>query len=205
MLRSSKSLAATAALILSSHMLSAAAAPVQWTSASGGNDHWYDVVVGPAALTWSEASAAAGAAGGYLATLTSDAENTFVFGLAQERPAAWVAFNDTFGQVRGPWLGGFQPPSSPEPAGGWQWVNGEGALVFTSWQSASPNNFGGDENALEFFGLFNQREPRWNDNSSTNPNNAYVVEWNANPVPEPATCALLFAGLGLLGIAVRRR
>ncbi|MEP7274673.1 MAG: C-type lectin domain-containing protein, partial [Acidobacteriota bacterium] len=66
---------------------------------------------------WDEAQAAAVARGGYLATILSDAENTFVFNLVND-PAYWrddLPF--------GPWIGGYQPPGSPEPAGGWTWVN----------------------------------------------------------------------------------
>lgn len=199
------SLAAAAAILLASQASVAMAAPTQWTTGSGGNGHWYEVIVDPAGLTWEQAMSAASASGGYLATLTSASENAFVFSLADARPDAWQAFNDQYGQVRGPWLGAYQPSGSSEPNGGWTWVNGEGLFAYTSWQSGSPNNYGGNENAVDFFGLGNTRQALWNDNSSTNPNRSYVVEWNANPVPEPETWAMLLAGLGFLGLVARRK
>jgi hypothetical protein len=54
---------------------SASALPIQWTVGSGGNDHYYDAVSAPAGISWSQALVAAFSAGGYLATITSSAEN----------------------------------------------------------------------------------------------------------------------------------
>src|SRR5262245_41663089 len=93
---------------------------VVWDVASGGNGHIYEAVAvpGTANLTWSAANAAALAAGGYLATVPTPAENLFVFGLINA-PQYWIPGSD-----HGPWLGGHQEPGSPEPAGGWTWVTG---------------------------------------------------------------------------------
>ena len=62
------------------------------------------------------------AAGGVLASLTSAAEDKFVFDLASTVSAAWQL--DSGGNGRGPWLGGVQAPNSNEPAGGWSWSDG---------------------------------------------------------------------------------
>ena len=67
-------------------------------------------------ITWDAAKLAAVALGGTLATNISANENDFVFALAASNPSAW--FTDGSGHARGPWLGGFQPPGRPEPAGG---------------------------------------------------------------------------------------
>jgi len=48
---------------------------IQWS----GNGHWYEAI--PASIAWTDAKAAAEAKGGYLATITSAAENTFVAGI----------------------------------------------------------------------------------------------------------------------------
>ncbi|MCR9058716.1 MAG: hypothetical protein NXI02_15380 [Rhodobacteraceae bacterium] len=68
---------------------SAAAAPFQWSSGSGGNDHWYEFVVLEVvlkteipSLTAARAEALANSSsfmglGGCLATMTSAAEQTF--------------------------------------------------------------------------------------------------------------------------------
>jgi Lectin C-type domain len=103
---------------------------VNWPIAAGGNGHIYEPV-GPLPITWPAANAAALAAGGHLATITSAAENTFVFGLVNNVPGFWN-FD------RGPWLGGHQKPGSTEPDGGWTWVTGE-PFTFTHWQNG-PNN-----------------------------------------------------------------
>ncbi|MFN9744899.1 MAG: PEP-CTERM sorting domain-containing protein [Betaproteobacteria bacterium] len=181
----------------------AQADPVQWAVSAGGNGHWYEVVVAPQGVTWDEAAAASTARGGYLATLTSDSENAFVFALA-DRADAWQALaGSAFGEMRGPWLGGLQPPGSPEPYGGWQWVNGEGPFVYTNWLLA--NNLGGNEDVINFFGLWGQRSAQWNDDSRAVSNIAYVVEWTTQPVPEPAAAAMLLAGLAFVARAARGR
>jgi hypothetical protein len=60
------------------------AVPIQWPSSSGGNDHYYEFV--PAqAIEWSDAQTAAAARtfngqNGYLATLTSAAEDSLQVG-----------------------------------------------------------------------------------------------------------------------------
>ena len=58
--------------------------PVHWTTAIGGNDHWYEVVY-TGGLDWEGAYSQAEALNGYLVTLTSNAENTFVWNLLMAR------------------------------------------------------------------------------------------------------------------------
>ena len=72
---------------------SSMAAPVQWTVASGGNGHWYEFVYSPAGFTFGQARAAALSAShlgmqGYLATVTSQAENDFIYAMAKYPPGA---------------------------------------------------------------------------------------------------------------------
>ena len=181
----------------------AQAEPTQWAVGAGSNGHWYEVVLAPQGVTWDEAAAASAAQGGYLATLTSAAENAFVFALADRTDAWQVQVGSSFGEVRGPWLGGVQPPGSPEPYGGWEWVNGEGKFAYTNWLEA--NNLGGNEDVIEFYGLWGQRSAQWNDNSRGRPNIAYVVEWTTQPVPEPGAAVMLLAGLALVARAARGR
>ena len=58
------------------------ATPIQWETATGGNGHWYDVIwLQPRALDWEVAKASAEGKGGYLATLTDQYENAFVWDL----------------------------------------------------------------------------------------------------------------------------
>ena len=74
------------------------------------NGHYYEFV--PDIVNWHEAKAAAElmtflGAQGHLATVTSQSEHDF---LLSTFPSASAN--------AGPWLGGFQPAGSPEPAGG---------------------------------------------------------------------------------------
>ena len=68
---------------------SAIGTPVQWTGA-GSNGHYYDIsqasgtnVPPYGGLSWTEANSLAIAAGGYLATITSAGENSFIAGLLE--------------------------------------------------------------------------------------------------------------------------
>ena len=84
-----------------------------------GTDHSYKRF--DTAMTWNDAKAYAESEGGYLATITSQDENDFV----------WNALVLNQG-VDNPWLGGFQPAGTAEPLDGWEWVTGE-AWIYTNW------------------------------------------------------------------------
>lgn len=151
----------------------ASANPVSWS----GNGHFYDVVSVPGTITWEDANAAAIAAGGYLATITSQAENDFVF-LLVNNATCWHGSS-------GPWLGGYQSPATQQPNANWRWVTGE-AWSYTNWQSGQPNDSGGKvEDKLQFG--FASRVATWNDIMSIEPTSAYrpiayVVEWDHDPL-----------------------
>jgi len=175
---------------------------VQWLSGSGGNNHYYQLVLVPAGLTWTVADSAAQTAGGYLATLTSANESSFVFtNVASTQSSAW--FTDTAGNGEGPWLGGFQPNGSSEPSGGWTWVTGE-TWSYTNWASGEPSNGNGGEDKLVFFGHGNLMGNAWNDVPPTSTMNSYIIEFNTSPIPEPATAAMLL-GLGAIAVVTARR
>ncbi len=172
---------------------------VPWHAEDGGNGHSYQVFSSPEPIPWATAQTIAQSHGGYLATITSAAEQDFVYSLALANPAAWEpASSHPF--RHGPWLGGFQVPGSPEPGGGWQWITGE-AFSYSLWDGGEPNDAGG-ENFIHFHGLGAAVPGGWNDIAGVTPHvYGYVVEIN---IPEPASAILLTVGAALL-LRVRRR
>ena len=137
-----------------------------------------------AGLSWNAADDLATAAGGHLATITSEEEDD------------WVIAN----QVRNfykTWLGGFQPEGTGEPNQGWEWVTGE-AWNYTNWSpGGEPNNSGGEEDYLQYNDIF---PPTWNDALVDNAVYDFIVEWdegsfsfsmdcNANGIPDECDIA----------------
>jgi len=181
----------------------AGAAPVEWPVAEGGNGHFYEAVLVPDGISWHDAKAAAESAGGYLATITSQEENNFVFNLInydvfwRSVPANLPAWSASF---VGPWLGGFQPEGSSEPRGDWQWGTGE-PFSYANWDIMQPDNYPifGDQDYLHF-GWQPLRASKWDDSWDNQPPFvpiSYVIE-----IPEPVTLSLL--GLGGLALLKRR-
>ncbi len=116
---------------------------VQWKVQDGGNGHWYKGVSISGGIRWQEARQAAESRGGYLATITSAEENTFVYRLSRLSDIVWAA------GYSGPWLGGFQADGSKEPDGGWRWVSGE-PWRYTAWASREPSNTRNQEKFLQY-------------------------------------------------------
>ena len=182
-------------LLLASVLAMSAAAPAAAApTAFGGN--FYEYFGG--AFTWDQALAAAAAAApvaGYtahLVTITSAAEDAFVQGLSGQN-VFWTAGSDA------------------DVEGVWKWVAGPDAgLIFfgpgaapgaySNWNGGEPNNVGNED-----YLHVNQGAGNWND-APNGFQNGYIVEYSAtNAVPEPAAWALMIAGFGLAGSAMRRR
>jgi len=179
-------LAALAGTVMNGSAASAAA--VQFA----GNGHYYEVIAGQE--DWNQAFSDAQALTnfgqhGYLATITSQAENDFVASLITT--AGFSA-----------WLGG----SDAAAEGVWKWADGPEAghlLSYTNWAGGEPNNANGDEDSLMMYagsGL-------WNDLLHSYPGfqNGYVVEFNGAQTPLPPAILLFASALGGLGLVGWRR
>jgi hypothetical protein len=160
-----------------------------WPVNEGGNGHAYQPVTVADVIAWTSAERAAWLAGGYLATITSQEENEFVFNLIGADPACWRTAGDAL--YMGPWLGGYQPEGAPEPAGGWLWVTGE-PFEYTAWLSVEPS--GPNEDRLHYMGREGSPAAAWNDRPNIDAWGpvAYIVEYDpvtfdaedANAVPD---------------------
>ena len=169
---------------------SAIGAPVQWTA---GNGHWYEFIFSQAGINFNNAFAAATGGSylglpGYLATVTSQAEQDFLITLAiyptgatGNEVDASTGANGAVVSVAGlralAWLGGAETSTE----GTYQWINGpETGLVF--WTRGQ----GGSAPAGVYANFFTPDEPnnsppageskldmrgddlgRWNDASDT--------------------------------------
>lgn len=185
-----KRIAAVAALLAAG----AVSAQTQWTVESGGNGHHYlfvaDAVTAQAAFT-AAAGYSFGGMPGYLATITSAAENSFVSGTIANGAQAWLGGSD-----------------AGAAANAWTWRVGPEAgqpFTYTSWAAGEPNNCCGGEDYLHtnWAGVGG-----WNDHggpANSGHLNGYVVEFSAAPVPEPASYALMLAGLATVGAYAARR
>ena len=84
---------------------------------------------------------------GHLVTITDQAEMD------------WIQSNVPYDRT---WIGLVQNTSSPsysEPAGGWEWVNGE-PFAYDNWHAGEPNDNPAGENAGE---MLNGWGGEWND------------------------------------------
>ena len=175
----------------------AVAAPVL----NPANGNYYELILSPEgslAPSWFDASAAASTSSflgafGHLATITSAAENDFVFGLAPTIPDSW-----TQATWAGAWIGG----KAPE---GWL-VGPEGGSNFsyTNWNPGEPNNSGYAYMRIDATGTWYDDSdvlaPQGYPHTLQDPVIGYFVEYEV-AVPVPTTILLLGSGLvGFVGI-----
>ncbi|MBN2457426.1 MAG: PEP-CTERM sorting domain-containing protein [Sedimentisphaerales bacterium] len=170
---------------------------VEWSIDDGGNGHFYEAVLATDGIDWESANVAEIEAGGYLATLTSAAENAFAFDLVKDDINFWHgvpnSHNPSFIYWEGPWLGGVR-----EPDGTWGWVTGE-PFIYTNWAPGEPTDVPAADR-LAFFGYGSIANPEWNDDKHGESSyKGYIVEY----IPEPTTFLLL--GLGAVMVKRSRK
>ena len=118
-----------------------------FTNQQNYNGHSYYRSTGSA--FWTTAKQNCVSMGGYLVTITSAAENSFIFNLW---PSGWIGLTDEVTE------------------GVWRWVTGE-TYSYSSWNPGEPNN-AGNEDYIQFVG-----GGKWND-LPNNVSLPYVLEFN---------------------------
>ncbi len=172
-------LVACSVIAITSSSVLAQSSAVQWTTASGGNGHWYQRVNLPSEITWTSSNAAANALNGHLVTLTSATEQSWVYQTLVVGQSG--CFTASWAIERAAWIGLFQDTTDPaysEPNGGWKWVTNE-PLSYNNWHPGEPNN-GSSENVAGMYVLY---QGQWNDepnDASLYCYSAYIIEWSAD-------------------------
>lgn len=124
------------------------------------NGHYYQVFQNP--VDYAKATLNCDLIGGHLVTITSQAEQDFVFSL--------VGTSDT-------WLGG------ELKNGKWTWVTGENFSAYQNWLPGQPS---GGETKLGFW----EGKGQWNDYRASS-KNIYVCEWeNSTSINNPAKASV---------------
>ena len=124
----------------------------------------------PNQVCWSQANAAAEAAGGHLVTIGDEEENDLVLGLTGGG-RAWIGFTDQASE------------------GDFVWVTGE-PVTYTNWNAGEPNDSGG-EDFVEI-----RDDGTWNDRDDCSSARTYVIEFERSIIPTLGTWGLaLLAGL----------
>jgi hypothetical protein len=165
------------ALLLTTHSANADMIDwYEWKVADGGNGHFYGIT--QETMSWQEGENLAVLHGGHLASVSSAAENEFIF--STSGLSVWIGLNDLASE------------------GNFVWTSGE-AVTYTNWRAGEPNG-GTNENVT----IIRHEEGQWND--SHDPFFHAAIELNISPVPEPASlmlCSLAAAGF-FFRIARRR-
>jgi len=189
------SMVATMTMLIVSLGSSALASPIIWNVTDGGNGHAYEVV-SDSTVNWNTAMMAVESktylgSAGYLATVTSAAENNFILDFM-------ISTQVLGGRYA---IGGYRNGDS------FAWVTGE-PWIYTNWAPGEPNS--GQEDSVMMYGPLSTGSDipgTWNDLSKTEQlGSGYVVEYPGPFVSEPSTLLLLGIGaFGLSGYAWRRR
>jgi hypothetical protein len=141
-------------------------APNSGAVLNAANGHYYKFV--NASTDWGTALAAAASQGGYLATVTSAQENSFITSIMDADSIAWLGGSDAAQQ------------------GQWKWVTGPESNAFfqySNWFMNEPNNYAGTEDYLSISNASYWTPGTWNDapNAGYPFALSYIIEFDSNP------------------------
>ncbi len=207
-----KKITQLSSVLVSSLALATAAhsAPIQWSTSDGGNGHWYDFVVLSAAISTSDAETTAESSvfmgeTGYLATITSAAEQAFL-------NLHWPGAGAITGQFRN-YSYFLIGASDRDTEGTFEWIGGDeegSALAYTNFKPGEPNNNNGSGGEEDYVVAWWEDSAAgvWNDVGASSNVLGYLVEYNepttsTPPVPLPASLPLMAVAFG--GLAFMRR
>lgn len=127
------------------------------------NGHYYYVYELDTLTTWEEAKQYCESQGGYLATITSQEENEFVYSYLRSNfdyESAYFGFTDR------------------NEEGTWIWANGEKSS-YTNWHPGEPNSENPNEDYAMYY--FKYSDGTWNDgdfgNRTVNSGRVFICEW----------------------------
>ncbi|MCD8004031.1 MAG: hypothetical protein LUG88_09030 [Clostridia bacterium] len=129
------------------------------------NGHYYCVFDDN--VTWTEAEALCESLGGYLATITSEEEQEFIY---------------EYSSGQNLWIGGYREDDETV----WMWVTGE-TWSYTNWDSGEPNNSSNvisNENRVVLW-----NDGYWNDlnDENTSESGGYICEWGGYTTSDEST------------------
>lgn len=150
-----------------------------------GNGHVYEVITVDEGVNWFEADTLAQArtfngAPGYLATITSQAENDYITGRLSGD--GWFGASDDAAEGDWRWVSG--PESGDQFWSGLSASNGGQSVdgAFSNWAPSEPND-SGSEDCAQFYGS----GTGWNDlNCTSNALGSYVVEYGTDELQPTA-------------------
>jgi hypothetical protein len=147
--------------------------------------HLY-LVMRASIITRNSASAMAERCGGYLASVTSDAENSFITSLLNADQRLFLSGYDTGTNTSykmGAWIGLYRDPVSKDSRSSWKWENGE-PMNYTKWYKNRANNGKAGNNYALYFterlgktDLATQYVDAWKDMAEYDRGYAFVVEF----------------------------
>jgi hypothetical protein len=125
------------------------------------------------AIDWNSAKTACAALGGHLATITSQAENDWIYGNLLNGAGIPSSF----------WLGG----TDSDQEGVWKWITGE-SWEYKNWCPNEPNNACGGQNYVHIFSSQHPTPRCWDDSGGPGCYStalySYICEWDS-----PGTCS----------------